>query len=113
MPIALKAVVDAVDARILLLSYNNEAWISPEELIEMCRARGHVELLEFDSKRYVGAQIGIYNPSGDKVGKISHLRNFELVAVCGERSAVTDLLDRYRGGGGGIGNAEQAQQTLF
>lgn len=113
MPIALKAVIDAVDARILLLSYNNEAWISPEELIEMCSARGHVEMLEFDSKRYVGAQIGIYNPSGDKVGKISHLRNFELVAVCGERSAVTDLLDRYRGGGAGIGNAEQAQQTLF
>ena len=31
----------------------------------MCSVRGHVRVLAFDSKRYVGAQIGIYNPSGE------------------------------------------------
>jgi adenine-specific DNA-methyltransferase len=48
-------------------------------------AAGHeeVQLLAFDSKRYVGAQIGIYNPSGHKVGKVSHLRNTEYVFVAG------------------------------
>ena len=34
-------------------------------------------MLEHDSKHYVGAQIGIYDPRGGKVGKVSHLRNVE------------------------------------
>ena len=45
-------------------------------------------MLAFDSKRYVGAQIGIYNPSGHKVGKVSHLRNTEYVFVAGEADRV-------------------------
>ncbi|HVI01884.1 MAG TPA: hypothetical protein VM869_24385, partial [Enhygromyxa sp.] len=32
-----------------------------------------------DFKRYVGAQIGVYNPDGDKVGQVSHLRNEEYI----------------------------------
>ena len=39
--------------------------------------RGHVTVLERDFKRYVGAQIGIYNPQGELVGEVSHLRNKE------------------------------------
>ena len=38
-------------------------------------------MLEKDHKRYVGAQIGVYNPDGVKVGKISHLRNKELLFI--------------------------------
>jgi adenine-specific DNA-methyltransferase len=34
-----------------------------------------------DYKRYVGAQIGIYNPRGEKVGRVSHLRNKELLYI--------------------------------
>ena len=30
---------------------------------------------------YVGAQIGIFNPSGERVGKVSHLRNKELLFI--------------------------------
>lgn len=84
MPEALRQVVKDVDCRLLVLSYNNEAWVSFDELIEMCSARGTVEVLAFDSKRYVGAQIGIYNPSGDKVGEVSHLRNQEYIVVAGD-----------------------------
>jgi len=41
-------------------------------------------VLAFDSKRYVGAQIGIHNPQGEKVGKVARLRNVEyLVAESG------------------------------
>ena len=32
-------------------------------------------------KRYVGAQIGIHNLRGEKVGTVSHLRNKEFVYV--------------------------------
>jgi adenine-specific DNA-methyltransferase len=50
--------------------------------------------LESDFKRYVGAQIGIFNPKGEKVGQVSHVRNKEFVYivappdVCGRLAAV-------------------------
>jgi adenine-specific DNA-methyltransferase len=37
----------------------------------------------------VGASIGIHSPAGERVGSISHLRNTEMVFVCGpSREAV-------------------------
>ena len=45
----------------------------------MLAARGPVEVLSVDFPRYVGAKIGIYNPSGEKTGTVSHLRNRELL----------------------------------
>jgi adenine-specific DNA-methyltransferase len=59
----------------------------------MCALHGHVEMLAFDSRRYVGAQIGIHNPQGERVGTVSHVRNREYVAVAGERSEVRRLVD--------------------
>ena len=60
----------------------------------MCRGRtAHVEMLAFDSRRYVGAQIGIHNPQGEKVGKVSHVRNLEYVVIAGERAEVRRLID--------------------
>lgn len=43
--------------------------------------RGEVLTIETDYKRYVGAQIGIHNPKGEKVGEVSHLRNKEYLYV--------------------------------
>ena len=88
---ALKEVIRGVKARILILSYNNEAWLSLDELCAMLDPRGHAQVLCFDSKRYVGAQIGIHNPRGEKVGNISHLRNLELVLVAGARDEVEHI----------------------
>lgn len=85
---ALAEVVSNVNAHITVLSYNNEAWVTLEELVEMCAPKGYVEVLSFDSKRYVGAQIGIFNPSGKKVGKISHLRNLEYILIAGDKDDV-------------------------
>ena len=65
---ALAEVVRAVRARVLVLSYNDEAWVSLDELVELCAPRGPVAVLEFDSARYVGARIGIHDPSGRRVG---------------------------------------------
>jgi adenine-specific DNA-methyltransferase len=33
----------------------------------------------------VGARIGIYNPRGEKVGQVGHVRNRERIYVCSER----------------------------
>jgi adenine-specific DNA-methyltransferase len=99
MPTALAGLVAAVDATVVVVSYNDESWLGREELAGMCAARGHVEVLEFDSKRYVGAQIGIHGPAVQKVGQVSHLRNVERLAVCGPRTAVLDAIEGWRLGG--------------
>jgi adenine-specific DNA-methyltransferase len=97
MPSALCQVISDVDADVVVLSYNDEAWISLEELCEMVSVHGHTEALAFDSKRYVGAQIGIYNPSGEIVGEISHLRNKEYVVIGGPEGIVRRMAAPYSG----------------
>jgi adenine-specific DNA-methyltransferase len=87
MPGALAEAIGTVDARVIVLSYNNESWLTLDELVEMCVLRGEVSVLAFDSKRYVGAQIGIHNPAGAKVGTVGALRNLEYVLVTGELRA--------------------------
>ena len=88
MPPALRSCVDGVDAEVMVVSYNDESWLTLDELTDMCRARGTVEVLAYDSKRYVGAQIGIHNPDGERVGTVSRLRNTEYLVVSGAPEAV-------------------------
>ena len=78
---ALRELVDRIDARYLVVSFNDEGYVTEEEMVDILRRRGEVDVRRVDFKRYVGAQIGIYNPSGVKTGKISHLRNQELIFV--------------------------------
>ena len=89
---ALAAAVAAVRAQVLVLSYNDEAWVSLDELVELCgEARGgEVDVLAFDSKRYVGAQIGIHNSAGERVGRVGRLRNLEYLVVSGEAASLRD-----------------------
>lgn len=96
MPAALADVVGSLDAAVVVVSCNDESWLGREDLLEICGARGHVELLEFDSKRYVGAQIGIHDPLGRKVGEVSHLRNIERLAICGDPAAVQRAIAGWR-----------------
>ncbi len=77
----LEAVFEAVRCKHLLVSFNNEGHVDPEEMIELLSKRGHVGVVAVDFKRYVGAQIGIHNPNGEKVGRVSHLRNKEYLFV--------------------------------
>src|SRR5271166_6823028 len=97
MPIALGEIVAKIEAKVVVVSCNDESWLSRDELVKMCEQRGHVELLEFDSKRYVGAQIGIHDSAGQKVGQVSHLRNVERLAVCGPRAEVAAAVQAWRG----------------
>ncbi len=93
MPAALASVVRSVDCDLLVLSYNNESWLGMDELEAMCAGRGAVATLTFDSARYVGARIGIFDPSGRKVGRVSHLSNQELLVIAGEGSLVRRVVE--------------------
>ena len=91
--------VAAVQAPLLVVSFNNEGYQAREDLERLLSAHGEVFVITTDFKRYVGAQIGIYNPAGAKVGTISHLRNVEhiyLVARPALQERVPDALERLR-----------------
>jgi adenine-specific DNA-methyltransferase len=88
MPVALRGVIESLDARLLVVSCSDEGWVTMDELREWCSPRGHVEVLGFDSRRYVGAQIGVFNPQGERVGEPTRLRNVEYLVLCGDRSLV-------------------------
>lgn len=96
MPRALADLVATVPCQTLVLSYNNESWVDFEELFTLVAARFEdATALAFDSKRYVGAQIGIYSPTGQRVGRVSHLRNLEYVFVGGSREVVAAVRDDF------------------
>lgn len=79
-------------AGLIVISYNNESWISEEEMTAALFDTGveDVRALTFDHARYVGARIGIHNPQGQKVGTVTHTRNQEWVFVAGDRATVED-----------------------
>ncbi len=87
---ALQDVLTQARAEVIVVSYNDESWITAEQMMQSLRDAGHedVRMLGFESKRYVGAQIGIFNPAGKKVGKVSRLRNVEYVFVAGPTEKV-------------------------
>jgi adenine-specific DNA-methyltransferase len=78
---ALEELVASVRARFLVVSFSDEGFVSCERMETLLGTRGRVRTLEHDFKRYVGAQIGIYDPTGKKVGRVGHLRNKEYLYV--------------------------------
>jgi adenine-specific DNA-methyltransferase len=96
MPEALAQVVRDVRAELVVLSYNDESFCDLATLVDLCKVRGHTEVLAFDSDRYVGARIGIYDPSGKRVGKVGRLRNVEYLLVSGGRAETRRLVAPWR-----------------
>lgn len=91
MPAALAGVIEKARAETVVVSFSNEGFVPLEELVAMCSVRGHqVEVLAFDTRRYIGSRIGVYNPHGERVGHESHSRNTEYLLV----SAPDDVLAR-------------------
>ena len=78
---AFRAVVDAVVAPNLVVSFNNEGYLSRDTVVSILESKGHVGVVPVAFGRYVGAKIGIHNPQGQKVGKVSHTENKELIFV--------------------------------
>lgn len=91
MPDAMREVVSGAKGQTVVVSYNNEAWVTPEQIMGWLREAGHqeVRMLAFDYKRYIGAQIGIHNRRGQKVGTVSHTRNLEYLFVAGAADRVS------------------------
>lgn len=77
----------------LVISYNDESWVSKESMIGMLDATSFdaVRVYTFDYDRYVGATIGIYDPSGNKVGKVDHTKNHERIFVATDDATMTDI----------------------
>ncbi len=78
---ALSRLIASVEAPVLVVSWSDEGFLPRDELEAILRARGEVHVLAREHKRYVGAQIGIYNPRGEKVGRVGRLRNTEFLFV--------------------------------
>jgi adenine-specific DNA-methyltransferase len=93
LPASLATLISKLDVKTLVLSYNNESWLSRKELTDMCSKFETVESLDFDSKRYVGSQIGGYNQSGRLVGKPGAHRNLEHIVIAGQRQIVSTMVE--------------------
>lgn len=78
---AMEEVLNNLRAKHLVISFNNEAYISRDQMEELLSGRGSLDVIEIAHDRYVGAKIGIYNPSGEKVGAVGHLKNKEYLYV--------------------------------
>ena len=94
-PAAMAALVAGLRAEIVVISGSDEGWISVAELADMASCRGAVEVLAFDSKRYVGAQIGIYDRQGKRVGRPGRARNTEYLVVAGPSDVVARMSAGY------------------
>lgn len=70
-----------VRAPVLVVSFSDEGFLDREELEGLLAQRGQVRVRANDFKRYVGAQIGIHDPQGRKVGRVGRLRNTEYLFV--------------------------------
>jgi adenine-specific DNA-methyltransferase len=90
---ALRNIIYNARAKVILLSFNNEGFHTESELLEIAREKGYVAVLRHPYKRYVGAQIGIYNPKGEKVGQVSHLKNEELLFVISQDKRFIENID--------------------
>lgn len=91
---ALEEVMHALRAKHLIVSFNNEGYLTREDIESLLGAYGRVRVLEIDFKRYVGAQIGVYNPKGEKVGNVSHLRNKEYLFMVSQHASVTRRMEQ-------------------
>jgi adenine-specific DNA-methyltransferase len=87
---AFASLVDALPTPWLVVSFSNEGFHALDDVHALLGAKGYVRAVEVDSKRYVGAQIGIHNLRGERVGRVSHLRNTEVLFVVGPDEAAVE-----------------------
>jgi len=80
---ALARVIERLPCPWLVLSCSDEGFHDLGDLVALLAERGHVRTVAIPFKRYVGAQIGIFDPAGRRVGAVSHLSNTELLFVAG------------------------------
>jgi adenine-specific DNA-methyltransferase len=87
---AFSALIEQLPTPWIVVSFNNEGYHDLGEVAALLSEKGYLRSVAIDFKRYVGAQIGIFNPSGEKVGSVSHLRNKELLFLVGPDEALVE-----------------------
>lgn len=94
-PDALRTLLQAVRAPTLIISFSNEGFITraamEELLTSLFPGPDRIAVIENAYRRYVGARIGIYNPQGEKVGRIGHLTNKEYLYVVSPLGSVLPI----------------------
>jgi adenine-specific DNA-methyltransferase len=85
MEAAFEDVLWRVRAKRIVVSFNDEGYLTLPRLRELLGARGRVREVSVEHPRYIGHKLGIYNPQGEKVGKPGRARNREhlFVVECG------------------------------
>ena len=92
---ALAGVIEGVRAGTVVVSFNNEGFVPLPALLEMCEARGNpVEVLAFDTRRYIGQRLGVFGPDGRKVGVPGPERNIEYVLISAPEPVGEALITR-------------------
>lgn len=89
---AIERVVTGVRSPWVILSFSDEGFHDPDELQALLAERGHVRRITSPGPRYVGARIGIHDPSGQRVGSVSHVRNVESVWIAGPSAAAVERI---------------------
>jgi adenine-specific DNA-methyltransferase len=87
---ALERLVTSITAPWIVLSFSDEGFHDAGDLAGLLAERGHVRAVTVERPRYVGARIGIHDPSGARVGTVSHVRNRETLWVTGPSAAAVD-----------------------
>jgi adenine-specific DNA-methyltransferase len=78
---AFREVVASVRARWLIVSFSDEGYLPLATVRAILAERGPVRAAAIPHRRYIGSQIGIYNPSGEKVGTPGRRTNRECLFV--------------------------------
>lgn len=74
---AFRQIIQGLRAKVILVSFSNEGFMDQATMESILSEKGKVSVAGVDYRRYVGAQIGIFNPEGKKAGVVSHLYNKE------------------------------------
>ena len=92
-----ESLLTSITSPISVISFNNEGYLKQDDmerfLASMHGGKAQFQTFTHDYKRYVGAQIGIHNNFGEKVGTVSHLKNLEFIYVVSSPDVPQDLLD--------------------
>lgn len=91
---AFSQLIEVLPTPWIIVSFNNEGFYDLDLVAALLSEKGYVRSVAIDFKRYVGAQIGIYNPAGEKVGRVSHLRNKEVLFVVGPDQSLVEEATR-------------------
>jgi adenine-specific DNA-methyltransferase len=85
---AVARLIEALPPALMLVSFSDEGFHQPTAVESLLAGRGHAREVAFGFERYVGARIGIHAPSGERVGRVSHLRNTEHLFLVGPDAGI-------------------------